>query len=211
MTQHPFADAVWKALKGDHNDLRRQAIILEAHREALAQYEKSDTDEKAIRLDERKKIIAGGCHHTRAASERVETRPDLEEWQTSQSEWFDATILEIVSEYAEWRDKQQSDTDRDQLRDALAAAYSQGATDVHKVWSSESDPDFGEAASDYASHAIAALASKTAIDPATVEDQCQRLDALAANMTANWDGELDGYAGTISSVARAIRALGKDQ
>lgn len=44
MTQQPFADAVWKALKGDHNDLRRQAIILEAHREALSQYEKSDTD-----------------------------------------------------------------------------------------------------------------------------------------------------------------------
>lgn len=31
-----FADAVWGALKGDHNDLRRQQIILQAHREALA-------------------------------------------------------------------------------------------------------------------------------------------------------------------------------
>jgi hypothetical protein len=32
---HPdeaFANAVWDALKGDHSDLRKQAIILEAHR-----------------------------------------------------------------------------------------------------------------------------------------------------------------------------------
>jgi len=27
-----FANAVWAALKGDHNDLRKQAIILEAYR-----------------------------------------------------------------------------------------------------------------------------------------------------------------------------------
>lgn len=36
--RHPdeaFMDAVWDALKGDHNDLRRQAIILEAHRATL--------------------------------------------------------------------------------------------------------------------------------------------------------------------------------
>jgi len=31
-----FAETVWQALKGDHNDLRRQQIILRAHRDALA-------------------------------------------------------------------------------------------------------------------------------------------------------------------------------
>lgn len=39
------------------------------------------------------------------------------------------------------------------LRDAIAAAYSEGATDVHNAWVNETngrEPDFGEAASDYA-------------------------------------------------------------
>lgn len=31
-----FCSRVWDALKGDHNDLRKQAIILEAHRDACA-------------------------------------------------------------------------------------------------------------------------------------------------------------------------------
>lgn len=30
-----FANKVWVALKGDHTDLRKQAIILQAHREAI--------------------------------------------------------------------------------------------------------------------------------------------------------------------------------
>jgi hypothetical protein len=30
-----FANAVWEALKGDHTDLRKQAIILQAHRSAI--------------------------------------------------------------------------------------------------------------------------------------------------------------------------------
>jgi len=32
-----FLDAVWSALKGDHNDLRREQIILKAYRESVAQ------------------------------------------------------------------------------------------------------------------------------------------------------------------------------
>jgi hypothetical protein len=35
-------------------------------------------------------------------------RPDLIQWQTDQSEWFNKTIVEIVGEYAEWRDKQEA-------------------------------------------------------------------------------------------------------
>jgi hypothetical protein len=35
LSDEAFANAVWDALKGDHNDLRKQAIILRAHRAAL--------------------------------------------------------------------------------------------------------------------------------------------------------------------------------
>ena len=66
-------------------------------------------DEKAIRHDERKKIIAQGCIHTRKAGENADyDRPDVSQWQHDQSEYFDPTILEIVSEYAAWRDSQPS-------------------------------------------------------------------------------------------------------
>lgn len=62
------------------------------------------TEEERIRHDERKRMIAQGCVHTSKASERIETRPDLKRWQEAQSEYFNQTILEIVSEYAAWRD-----------------------------------------------------------------------------------------------------------
>ena len=61
--------------------------------------------EPVIRHDERKKIIAQGCIHTRKASENDGyDRPDLSAWQEAQGEYFDPTILEIISEYAAWRD-----------------------------------------------------------------------------------------------------------
>lgn len=60
--------------------------------------------EERIRHDERKKIIAQGCVHTVGASERIWSRSDLQRWQESRSEYFNRTILEIVTEYAEWRD-----------------------------------------------------------------------------------------------------------
>lgn len=66
----------------------------------------ADEREAAIRHDERKKIIAQGCIHTRKAGENADyDRPDVSAWQADQSEWFDPTICEIVSEYAAWRDK----------------------------------------------------------------------------------------------------------
>lgn len=67
------------------------------------------TEEDRIRHDERKKIIAQGCIHTRKAGESADyDRPDLSAWQDAQSEYFDPTILEIVSEYAAWRDAQEA-------------------------------------------------------------------------------------------------------
>ncbi|MGE8142307.1 hypothetical protein ACQKOE_10055 [Novosphingobium sp. NPDC080210] len=44
------------------------------------------------------------CRHTRTTRSETQ-RPDLIEWQKAQSEWFDPTILEIVSEYAAFRDR----------------------------------------------------------------------------------------------------------
>jgi hypothetical protein len=40
------------------------------------------------------------------------------------------------------------------LRDAVVAAYIAGATDVHNNWQEDRDPDFTEAAHDYAADAI---------------------------------------------------------
>lgn len=66
----------------------------------------ADEGEAVIRRDERKKIIAQGCIHTRKASEQEKNggRADIRSWQEAQGEWFDPTICEIVSEYAAWRD-----------------------------------------------------------------------------------------------------------
>ena len=78
-------------------------------------------DEKAIRHDERKKIIAQGCIHTRKAGENADyDRPDVSQWQHDQSEYFDPTILEIVSEYAAWRDSQPSPSEAISPPDARA-------------------------------------------------------------------------------------------
>lgn len=40
------------------------------------------------------------------AYQRYPERDDVMQWQKDQNEFFDPTILEIVTEYAEWRDKQ---------------------------------------------------------------------------------------------------------
>lgn len=60
---------------------------------------------KQARHEERMKFAHKPCRHTVAAAEDKPERGDLQHWQTSQSEWFEDTILEIVSEYADWRDK----------------------------------------------------------------------------------------------------------
>lgn len=71
--------------------------------------------EGAIRHDERKKIIAEGCIHTRKRDERGAGRADLDVWQAAQGEWFDPTMLEIVTEYAEWRDAQGAEVSDDDI------------------------------------------------------------------------------------------------
>lgn len=55
-------------------------------------------------VEARKELIAKGCIHAAKAGERGEERADIRAWQEAQSEFFDATICEIVSEYAAWRD-----------------------------------------------------------------------------------------------------------
>jgi hypothetical protein len=59
-------------------------------------------------VEGRMEIIARGCIHTAKASERTTERADIAAWQEAQSEFFNGTILEIVSEYAEWRDAQET-------------------------------------------------------------------------------------------------------
>ena len=89
---------------GDKHPTERGAFWWRKHMTA-SPVPSGGADEKAIRHDERKKIIAQGCIHTRKAGENADyDRPDLSQWQHDQSEYFDPTILEIVSEYAVWRD-----------------------------------------------------------------------------------------------------------
>lgn len=41
-----FADTVWEAIKGDHNDLRRQAIIIRAAEKLLASQQSKSNSRK---------------------------------------------------------------------------------------------------------------------------------------------------------------------
>lgn len=59
---------------------------------------------KHARHEERMRFVHKPCRHTVAAAVEKPKRDDLHQWQTAQSEWFDDTILEIVGEYADWRD-----------------------------------------------------------------------------------------------------------
>ena len=43
------------------------------------------------------------------------------------------------------------------MKDAIIAAYEAGALAVHENWQEDRDPDFTEAAHDYAANAILAL------------------------------------------------------
>lgn len=49
-------------------------------------------------------------------------RPNLTQWQSDQSEWFNKVIVGIVGEYAEWRDKQES-ASQSHLVEALGSDY----------------------------------------------------------------------------------------
>lgn len=73
-------------------------------------------------VEARKELIAQGCIHTRKAADQDGNgdRADIAQWQADNKQWFDATICEIVSEYADWRDTQPPDptTAANTLRDA---------------------------------------------------------------------------------------------
>ncbi|MPT48282.1 MAG: hypothetical protein E2598_07640 [Sphingobium sp.] len=58
------------------------------------------------------------CRHTQPDFAGDYDRPDLSAWQADQKEYFNPTILSIVAEYAEWRDRQ-VETEREQLRAKL--------------------------------------------------------------------------------------------
>lgn len=51
MTEQEFCQVVAQTLKGDHNDLRKEAIILRAHREALATPSQPDPQSRGQAFD----------------------------------------------------------------------------------------------------------------------------------------------------------------
>lgn len=46
----------------------------------------------------------------------IDGRPSIKQWQHDQEEYFDPTIIEIVEEYAAWRDKQEAECAADTRR-----------------------------------------------------------------------------------------------
>ena len=64
--------------------------------------------------------------------------------------WQEAAA--ILAALAEERDAAEAEAAalREALRDEIVMAYEQGALDVHLNWQEDRDPDFSEAASDYA-------------------------------------------------------------
>jgi fatty-acid desaturase len=48
----------------------------------------------------------GECQHN-SKHGPVDSRKDIRDWQLDQSEWFIPVIVEIVTEYAAWRDSQE--------------------------------------------------------------------------------------------------------
>ena len=52
--------------------------------------------------------IVRRCFRSKIAPTAENEREDLQLWQQDQREFFDATVLEIVSEYAAWRDNQEA-------------------------------------------------------------------------------------------------------
>jgi len=74
-----------------------------------------------------------------------------------------ATLADAIAAWNTCPEQQNTDinaVEREQLKDALILAYTVGAADVHSAWMNDkqsSDPDFTEAAHDYAANALAML------------------------------------------------------
>jgi hypothetical protein len=68
------------------------------------------------------------------------------------------------------------------VRDAVIKAYIAGATDVHEHWQEDNDPDFTEAAHDYASAAltstdtVAEIAKLGTVSLTSFDGHCVRID-----------------------------------
>lgn len=53
-------------------------------------------------------VVLEAAPSTTSTAEQVgQVRDDIRRWMTDQREWFHANIVEIVTEYAEWRDRQE--------------------------------------------------------------------------------------------------------
>jgi hypothetical protein len=70
----------------------------------------------------------------------------------------------------------------ERVRDAVIKAYIAGATDVHEHWQEDSDPDFTEAAHDYASAALTStdtvtdIAKLGTVSLTSIDGHCVRID-----------------------------------
>ena len=54
-----FCEVVWAALKGDHNDLRRERMILHAHRDFRQAAFNAGLERAAVILDDEARHMAG--------------------------------------------------------------------------------------------------------------------------------------------------------
>lgn len=104
------------------------------------------------------------------------------------------------------------------LREALAEAYRKGATDVHNYWVNnpgeppQGDPEFGEAASDYASAALDifdSLARALSATPAPPVDETDRLRIALADPNAVHVNMLRGGIAK-PSIAQIIHIYGEE-
>lgn len=109
---------------------------------------------------------------------------------------------------------EKSDTDRDQLREAVQEAeiVFRQYERLHLTKATQDGDEKAYRNKQLADKMAAALASKTAIDPVTVE----RCAQVAETLPTDWrDGTQPGpssaYRHAVREIAAAIRALGKDQ
>lgn len=80
MIADTFANAVWEALKGDHNDLRKQAIILQAYRESA---------------------LAHACAHYDDAIDMMFDGPDESDEGYAKARWRDARRYVLAAQGTE--------------------------------------------------------------------------------------------------------------
>lgn len=219
MTQHPLADAL-RRIQDEANtvcgDWRETASLIDSICiEALSQYEKSDTDGVTIPLPktewEAECMIAAirGCYPTAGANgndveamreerEQLARHPKIN--SAIQNAFADGTLQINNYGLCELPDGMKSDTDRDQLREALET--------LDRVIQFGLMPEglYPDQADRALERVRAALASKTAIDP--VPDVQSVVGKIGLRLRQS--GLLSDQR-LAEDLETAIRALGKDQ